>query len=319
MSTRPSTVDMVLTEARRRGISTRIFDKLYRGFYQLEFRGHRESGYFSSSQGEGYVAHRVFTLKALTTAWLREGGFPVPAEIFTDNLSAATEFLQQHTKIVVKPSRGTGGAGVTPGIMNPTQLEAAFAAARAATLEQGERRVVCQQHVEGRDFRVLVVCQQHVFAMERVPARVVGDGQHTVAELVAARNVAFPVPYHIRLDDRARQFLGEQGLSVEGVVKQGQRVQVAPVANAHAGGTVHDVTAVVHAEVKRMAIQVAEYFHIPVVGIDWITPDIQQPEGKISELNSTPDLTIHHFPDLGPVQNVVGAFVDMLFPETKVS
>lgn len=310
---------MVLAEARRRGISTRVFDELYRGFYQLEWHGHREWGYFSSSQGEGYVIHRVFTLKALTTAFLREGGFPVPAEIFTDDLQAAAAFLWQHKKIVVKPSRGTGGAGITPGIINPEQLEAAFVAARAAALEPGERRVVCQKHVEGRDFRLLVIGQQHVFAMERVPAHVVGDGQHTLAELVAARNVAFPVSYHIRLDERATQFLEEQGVSAGKVVEQRQRVQMAPVANAHAGGTVHDVTNVVHAEVKRMAIQVAEYFHIPVVGIDWIAPNIQQPQGKITELNSTPDLTIHHFPDSGEVRNVVGTFVDMLFPETRVS
>lgn len=311
---------MVLAEAWRRGISPRVFDEFYRGFYQLEFRGHREFGYFSSSQGEGYVAHRVFTLKALTTAFLREGGFPVPAEIFTDDLqAAAAEFLQQHKKIVVKPSRGTGGAGVTPGIMNAEQLEAAFAAARAATLEPGERRVVCQQHVEGRDFRVLVIDQRHVFAMERVPAHVVGDGKHTVAELVAARNVAFPISYHIRLDDRAMSFLEDAGVRVEDVVKLGQRVTVAPVANAHAGGTVHDVTEAVHPGVKEMAIRVAKYFRIPVVGIDWIASDIQQPGGKITELNSTPDLTIHHFPDSGEVRNVVGTFVDMLFPETRVS
>ena len=42
--------------------------------------------------------------------------------------------------------------------------------------------------IPGKDYRILVVNNQVVAVAERVPAHVIGDGTHTVAELVEITN-----------------------------------------------------------------------------------------------------------------------------------
>jgi cyanophycin synthetase len=49
-------------------------------------------------------------------------------------------------------------------------------------------RIVVEQFAEGRDHRVLVVNGKVVAAAERVPACVIGDGKHTIAELIEEEN-----------------------------------------------------------------------------------------------------------------------------------
>ena len=57
------------------------------------------------------------------------------------------------------------------------------ASARAAPARSSSRRFI-----PGKDYRILVVNNQVVAVAERVPAHVVGDGTHTVAELIEITN-----------------------------------------------------------------------------------------------------------------------------------
>ena len=48
--------------------------------------------------------------------------------------------------------------------------------------------VVVESFITGKDYRILVVNNQVVAVAERVPAHVVGDGKHTVQELIDITN-----------------------------------------------------------------------------------------------------------------------------------
>lgn len=315
---RLTTAQLIAEKARQRGIKVQDHSSLFEGFFQLVWGEHWEVIYYSSSDLQGHITYRICSLKPLTNVLLREGGFPVPADQVVSSLSEALAFLQQRQRIVVKPLSGTGGVGITPGVSTEEGLRFAFQKALQANTEE-DQRVLCQQHVEGRDFRLLVINRKQVLAMERVPASVAGDGKQTVRELVEARNQTYPSGYHIQLREDALELLSRFDLSLGSVLAAGQQVRLAKVANAHAGGTVRDVTDLIHPEVRAMACQVAEHFRMPVVGIDWIASDIAEPSGMIIELNATPDFTIHFYPDEGKPRDAAGPFLDMLFPETKSS
>jgi D-alanine-D-alanine ligase-like ATP-grasp enzyme len=57
---------------------------------------------------------------------------------------------------------------------------------------------------------------------------------------------------------------------MDDVPPEGAVFPVRKAANLHTGGTIHDVTSLVHPELVRAAIRVARAIDIPVVGVDFI-------------------------------------------------
>lgn len=316
MEKRLSSAQLLIQEATKRSIKVRSYEDIQPGFARLTQGKHQEYIFHSQSNLLGRVTARIFTdNKVLTAAVLREGGFPVPADIITNDIATATDFLREQGRIVVKPLNNTGGVGVTPNIQTPQELAAAFAFA-APENDDPAGRFVCQQHVEGRDYRVLVINQRHCFAMERIPAQVLGDGRHTIAALIEQANTTARPGYEVKITSQTAAILKSQGLTLESVPASNERIALALVANAHAGGTTRDVTEELSPEVRQFAIQVATYFACPLVGIDVMSPDIASDVGKIIELNASPDISIHYYPHHGQPQEIAPLIMDMLFPET---
>lgn len=285
----------------------------------LEYQGHREHIWFSRTDHHGSVTLRLLENKPLTIALLQQEGFPVPEEILTDDIRAAEEFLKRHGRVVVKPVSNTGGIGITTDITTPEELARAFNRARTlSNVTDEQKRAIVQQHLAGEDCRVLVINQKHLFAIQRIAAHVVGDGQTTVNDLVTAWNATRKVECHIQLSELTDELLAKQHLTLDSVPAVAQRVLLAYVSNYHAGGRLRDVTDELGDDIRETALRAARYFNMPIVGVDFMTDDHTRTAGLIIELNGTPDITIHHFPDEGVARDVAGPVIDMLFPETAV-
>jgi len=85
---------------------------------------------------------------------------------------------------------------------------------------------------------------------------------------------------------------------------------VRKTANLHTGGTIHDVTADLHRDLCRAAVEAARALAIPVVGLDFMVPDIRGTRYRIIEANERPGLANH-----APAPTAQ-RFVDLLFPQT---
>ena len=86
---------------------------------------------------------------------------------------------------------------------------------------------------------------------------------------------------------------------------------VRKTANLHTGGTIHDVTDMLHADLAAAAIRAAEVLHMPLVGFDFIVRAPDQPHYRIIEANERPGLANHE------PQPTAEKFIDFLFPETR--
>ncbi len=313
-----SSYDALAAEARRRGITVTNFTDINSEILLFEYENHHEFIYYSVTDHQGYVSFKIFSHKILTTHILRRAGFPVPVDLLTSKEADMRSFLEKYKKIVVKPVSNTGGLGVTPAIQTWPQLEAAIKRARENDLLPNESgQIVCQQHIEGRDYRVLVVNQKELFVIERIPAYVTADGKQTIQMLIDEYNKSVKKEVRIVIDDLVIELLQEQALELSNVPEVGQHVPLKRVANYHSGGRLHDATDQLGLEAKRITLAVARYFNVPLVGIDFISPDIKKEPGLIIECNSTPDITIHHYPDKGVGRNPAAAIISMLFPETS--
>lgn len=172
--------------------------------------------------------------------------------------------------------------------------------------------MLIEQRVQGQDLRLVVIDGRVVAAALRLPPEVIGTGDHTIRDLIAAesrrRSASTGGESRIPLDDLTEATVAESGWSLDDVLPQGTRLLVRHTANLHQGGTIHDVTAQVNPELCRVAVAAAEAIGIPVTGIDLLVPDVAGEEYAFIEANERPGLANHE------PQPTAAAFIDFLFP-----
>uniref|UniRef100_UPI003977C6C9 N-acetylglutaminylglutamine synthetase n=1 Tax=[Mycobacterium] appelbergii TaxID=2939269 RepID=UPI003977C6C9 len=309
----PETVDdlnpyarIIADEAIRRGIWVEVLDA-ETGEIRLSHGGRSVVTRESLSEYTSAVAMARCDDKRLTRRIVSEAGIKVPRGRLATFDDADRAFLADVGEVVVKPTRGEQGKGITVGIDNPEDLEAALARARVQHPE-----VLIEQRAPGDDLRLVVIDGKVVAAAIRRPAEIIGTGVHTVRELIERqsrrRAAATGGESTIPMDDVTTATVAEAGHTFDDILPEGVHLRVRRTANLHQGGTIHDVTAEVNPELCRVAVMAAEAIGIPVTGIDLLVPDVTGREYVFVEANERPGLANHE------PQPTAAAFVDFLFP-----
>ena len=312
-TTAPETVDdlnpyarIIADEAMRRGIRVEVLDA-ETGEMRLSHGGRTVITRESLSEFTSAVAMSRCDDKRLTRRIVGEAGVTVPRGRLATFDSADHRFLAEVGDAVVKPTRGEQGKGITVGVRSGPDLDSALTRARAEHPE-----VLIEQRCPGDDLRLVVIDGHVVAAALRMPAEVTGTGSHTVAELIEAqsrrRAAATGGESRIPTDDVTEATVRDAGWAMDDVLPEGRRLRVRRTANLHQGGTIHDVTALVHPELRRVAVTAADAIGIPVTGIDLLVPDVRGEEYVFVEANERPGLANHE------PQPTAAAFVDFLFP-----
>ena len=266
------------------------------------------------------VSEAIAQDKELSKQLLLAAGVPVPVGRPVASVDEAwAAALVIGLPVVVKPQDGNQGKGVTVNIVSREHMAVAFAAAA----EHGE--VMVEKFLPGNDYRLLVVGDRLVAAARRDPPQVIGDGLHTVRELVDIVNTD-PLRGEghatsltkIRFDEIAVARLNVQGLTPESVPDQGRRVILRNNANLSTGGTATDVTDDVHPELAARAVAAAQMVGLHVCGVDVVCESVLQPleaqQGGVVEVNAAPGLRMHIAPSYGKGRAVGEAIVADLFP-----
>jgi D-alanine-D-alanine ligase-like ATP-grasp enzyme len=174
--------------------------------------------------------------------------------------------------------------------------------------------VILEQMVEGEDVRVIVIGYKVVAAAVRRPPQITGTGEHTVRTLIEKqsrrRAAATGGESRIPLDSETERCVTAAGRRFDEVLPPGQSITVRRAANLHTGGTIHDVTSQIHPAVVSAAERAAEALSIPVVGLDFIVPALDESAHWLIEANERPGLANHE------PQPTAERFVDLLFPQT---
>ncbi|HYY45612.1 MAG TPA: cyanophycin synthetase [Candidatus Angelobacter sp.] len=317
----PST-QAILDEAARRDIpyirlNDQSFVQLGQGKYQQRIRATMTSR--TSALGVDIAGD-----KKLTTTLLASAGLPVPrSEIVRSADEAVGVAGRIGYPVVTKPLDGNHGRGVSLDLRNEEDVRHGFERALAQTRTGS---VVVESFIQGNDYRVLVVDGHMVAVAQRVPAHVIGDGEHTVRELVEITNHDprrgighEKVLTRIKLDDVAEALVRRQGLELDDVPPVETFVKLAATANMSTGGISIDRTAEADHDNIEIAEEAARVVGLDVAGIDFLTPDICQPVretgGAIVEVNAAPGFRMHTHPTEGEPQYVAKAVIDMLFPQ----
>ncbi|MEC9344275.1 MAG: N-acetylglutaminylglutamine synthetase [Pseudomonadota bacterium] len=297
---------IIVKEARRRGIDVEVTDA-DGGFFRLSHGGRSVLCRESLSELTSAVAMSICDDKTVTRRLMQRAGVRVPEQIVAADPDEAATFLQKHGKVVVKPARGEQGRGVSVGLTTMDEVEKART--EAARVSDA---VLIEECVEGEDLRLVVINYRLVAAAIRRPPVVVGDGIHTVEELIAAqrrrRSAATGGESTIPVDAETRRTVAQAGHDLETVLPEDAELKVRRTANLHTGGTLHDVTDIVHASLVEAAVTAARAIDIPVVGIDLMVTSPDRPDYAFIEANERPGLANHE------PQPTAERFIDLLFP-----
>lgn len=264
------------------------------------------------------IAESIAQDKQLTKTMLKSAGIPVPEgrEVISpeDAWEAAREI---EAPVVVKPVDANHGRGVFMDLTDEQQIRTAYTEA----LKEGSG-VIVERFATGNEHRLLVVGKQLVAGAAGDAAAVVGDGQHTVRQLIDLQINSDP-----RRGDDESQPLNTvlvDALTTIEIERQGYKPDSIPAAGIKVivrrnDNLSRDITDLVHPSVAEHAVMAAQIVGLDIAGIDMVVEDISRPleqqGGVIVEVNAGPGLLMHLKPRTGKPRPVGEAIVNHLFPD----
>lgn len=299
---------IIIDEALRRGIEVDPIDPA-RGYFRLTLGGRSVVCRESLTDQTSAIAMSRCDDKQLTRDILAEQGLSVPEQTLIGDDASNEAFLEKHQRIVVKPARGEQGRGISVDIRTVAAMNEAIVEARKEC-----ETVLLEAYCSGKDLRIIVIHQEVVAAAIRKPAEINGTGEHTIQALIERlsrrRKAATGGESQIPLDNETRRCVEEAGYTMETVLEADKRLKVRKTANLHTGGTIHDVTDRLSPTLRDAAISAARAIEIPVVGLDFLVPDVAGDQYVIIEANERAGLANH---EPAPTAR---KFIDFLFPQT---
>lgn len=317
----PST-GAIVAEAKKRHIPvTRI------GYESLVRLGHGSQSKLieaTLSDTTSCIAADISSNKQLTKLILDDHKIPVPyGKVVYTEISAVMAANQIGMPVVVKPFNGNQGKGVHINLMTEDEVKEAFR--EASKYSPG---IIVEKYTIGKDYRILVVGGEVKAVAQRLPAMVVGDGIHTISQLieVANREPARGESHEksltkIKLGEVEKSVLQKKGLHKDMVPKAGEEIMLRENGNISTGGTAIDCTDIIHPDNALIAENAAAAIGIDIAGIDMVAEDISKSifssSGAVIEVNTTPGIRMHLYPSQGQPRNVAKDIVDYLFPQEE--
>ncbi len=262
--------------------------------------GKRSRIFFESmSNADGHLGYQLQHSKLFSKALFTALGFPTPDYRLVNHLTELAKTAEEiGWPCVVKPLFCGCGNGVTAAIESTPALETAFAYARRYTNDA----VMVEKFVVGEDHRLMVIDGKLTSAIRREPSAVTGNGRSTIAQLIETINCSRSENLQkskylspIESDDILRQHLEQQGVALDTILASGRRITLRSISNLSMGGVCFDVTDQVHPHIRQMAETIAKTMGLAVVGLDFVTTDIEtswQRAGALIEANAIPGLGV---------------------------
>ena len=324
-------MQLILWEAEQLGITWSSIPNL--DMVKLMYKDHTE--FMRKGPSTNHVpGPTLCSNKAMTRAVLQYAGLPVTRG-FSIQKSDSNEYIQQvfdalQKPLVAKPSTGTHGSGIKLNIntiedlkdwvkqlLGPAELDS----------HSDVVSVVVEEMAKGEEYRIITTRECVLAVMNRQPASVIGDGTHTIEQLIdikntdPIRNIAQTGLYpHITPDEDMLRILQKSQYTLETIPDKDKKIVLREVSNVMAGGDAYDVTDEIHQSVAEIALKTIRAIPgMNLVGIDFMTTDITKDQSTqshtIIEVNSAPEFDMHDIPMHGKKRNIAKAIVLMMFPE----
>jgi cyanophycin synthetase len=314
----PSTASLVHAAEKRDIPWLRLNDQ---SLVQLGYGKYQQRIQATITGKTSHIAVELASDKEETNKILANLGLPVPKQHLVQSADSAVRAARRiGYPVVTKPYNGNHGRGITIMLETEDDVRRGFAIA-----QEHSRSVIVESFVTGDDHRLLVVNGELVAATKRTPGHVVGDGKHTIRQLVDVvnqdprRGIGHEkVLTRLELDAQADMMMTKVGMNADSIPAAGTIVYLRSTANLSTGGTATDVTDIIHPDNREMAVRAILAVGLDVGGVDFLSTNIAESYKKIGggicEVNAAPGFRMHVAPSEGTPRDAAGPVIDMLFP-----
>ncbi len=313
---------ILINEAINREIEVELIDK-NENFIRLRKGNHVEYiKQATKTSADTYISSLIMENKVVTKLVLEENEINVPKGISVESVEEAEKHIEMflNRDIVVKPKSTNFGEGVF--ILKNIQSAHILTDAVEHALRYDDS-VLIEEFVSGKEYRFLVIGNEVPAILHRVPANVVGDGKHSIKELVDIKNQdplrgkGYVTPLEkINLGKVEEDYLALGERHFQTIPKENEIVYLRENSNISTGGDSIDFTDDILDEYKQIAIKAAKSVGAKICGADIIIKNINEKPNasnySIIELNFNPALHIHDFPYQGQNRHVEKKVLDLL-------
>lgn len=251
--------------------------------------------------------------KYCTNQILARAHIPVPRGVLFHSTDLEQESLENiiadlRFPLVIKPADGSLGIGVLCNIKTINELSLFLK--QYCSLYPS--MIIEEFHGGLQSYRVLVFNRKVIGVVLCHPARVIGDGKHTIQELIELTNIKrkeindYLGP--IVLGEECQLRLKELGIDQRYIPASGEVIVLGYTSNPARGGTYESLGVKICKENRKIMTKVAAMLHLGLTGIDVECTDINTPfsqsQGVILEVNHRPSILIHEVPISGKPQSV---------------
>lgn len=318
---------ILIYEMLKRGISVEVLDERLE-LIKASYNGHDELIYDRDSSIMPYNVSVLAGDKGITKHILQSNGISVPiGEVFKakDYEYILKAFKVLDCPVVLKPVFGSHGYDVYTNLS--TEEEVINALEKIITNLGINTNVLIEEYFDAKEYRVFVTKNKDYAVLHRDPAHVFGNGVNTIAELIQTENYRRMNPRtnalcEIYVDDEMHNYMSKNGISMDSIPVNNEKVYLRPNSNVAMGGVCEDYTDKVHPSVIDIGLKVLDSFPgLPYVGIDYMTNTIEDAQNddsyRIIEINTVPGVDMHYRPAIGKSRNIAKYMVDLIYPETK--
>lgn len=304
-------------EALRYGLSSTRFPN--GTFVVSDSAGRRMNFKWGRSPIASGVALSICSYKEATRRLLRRANVSVPlGRVFSvSEMETALDYADRiGYPVVCKPVAGLRGIGVVSDIRSREALVQALELYKRSEL--GNDDFVIEEHVPGEDYRIVVIGDEVVAAVVREPASVVGDGVHTIADLIEYKNRARLNNPHlssrlIKISDSVKYQLELSGQTLGSVPPVGEKVLLANSANLSQGGDSFEVGQELHPTLREAAVRAVRAVPgLGFCGLDMLIEDHRKPldeqRATVIELNAHAAIGSAQYPMWGEPSPVARRF-----------
>lgn len=231
----------------------------------------------------------------------------------------AFRFVRDHGfPVVVKPNLG----GYSRGSYFPIQTRGELLKAILLAKLWWPKSII-ERYLKGNNYRVVVTKTGVKVVMRRYPPFVVGDGESSIRELVAAENAVrremnlLPVIHEIPFEKEQLRHLKKQGKTWDFIPAKGEEVELFHRVALAPGGVLETVDIAQIPEKNLQLFQkILELFDANVLGIDVIMEQgieipYDEQETIFLEVNTRPYLKMHHYPRWGDVPDMKALYAEL--------
>jgi cyanophycin synthetase len=196
--------------------------------------------------------------------------------------------------IVLKQIHGTFGIDVYTHIDNDIKARETLEKLR----EKGYNEIMCEEQIEGHCYRVFVFNNHIIDVIERSAPYIVGDGVNDVQSLINMRNKRQLEKGLFKTNNVSENYMKTQGYTMNSILPKGTNLMISTVINMHNGANITRIPInKLPKENIDIFLKTNKVLGITTSGIDFLSKDISVPyhknNGKILEINGTPDTEIH--------------------------